>query len=138
MPEVFAPSTWLVGAPDRLVLPLLPVSVRPPATFVEFSDATYRHLACVVCGLAAWCRDFIIQPKAVWCGYRAHRHPIGTCNRPPAPAEWCCHECGAPGECMICESCSAHCIPGRLNDVAEHHEAFEQVLASTDPKRTAS
>jgi hypothetical protein len=105
------------------------------ATFVEFSDAVHKHLACVVCGQGAWCRDLVVRPDGVRCAYRAHRHPLEACDDPPAVGELGCHECGRPVECIVCESCPAHCIPGRSNDVLAHFDAFEQIIR---PKRTGS
>ena len=40
--------------------PLWALAVPLPGNlFVQFSDAVFRHLACLACGQAAWCRDML-------------------------------------------------------------------------------
>ncbi len=40
--------------------------------FEEFPSARFRHLACVKCHLAAWCRDFWMRPNANRCAKEGH------------------------------------------------------------------
>ena len=53
------------------------------ATFAEFPGAVFKHLACLACGQAAWCRDMLEGVEgqdAGACAYRTHVHGPGECS----------------------------------------------------------
>jgi len=53
------------------------------AIFIEFPRAVFRHLACVACGQAAWCRDMREGEDPRLCAHKAHTHAPGQCPGRP-------------------------------------------------------
>lgn len=49
------------------------------SSFIIVPHAVYRHLSCVECRLAVWCRDLLLHPAAHACMYGSHAHEPGEC-----------------------------------------------------------